>query len=365
MRNIKLMLFALAALALVAAGCDREITGDVERADNSSNNCFDCHDGADELGIEVVLATRQWENSKHASGDNIDRNSGSCRGCHTSEGFVARITGDDIAGDHYTAIGCFTCHDPHTNGDFELRITDAVALGNGATYDRGVSNLCVQCHKGRRNVETYVVDSVEMSNHFGPHHSNQSDMLLGENAYEYDSYDYDADSWHSAGVAEGCVKCHFRVSETYELGGHTFWVKTEDGEENTDACNVDGCHHNIEIDDFDRLAAEDFDGNGAIEGVQTEIEGLMEELEGLLIGAGLLEFIADEGVWEPTDDLVVPDADSAGAVFNWAFVHEDKSHGIHNTRYAVALLQSSINYMTTGDPNGSPAGQMSQFIRSH
>lgn len=364
MQNIKLIPLALAAVALIAVGCEREITGDVELADNSSNYCFDCHDGADDLGTEVVLATRQWENSQHGSGENM--RTGSCAGCHTSEGFIEKITGEDITSGAYNAVGCFACHDPHENGDFQLRTIDAVELGNGAIYNRGVSNLCVNCHRSRRNVDTYVVDSTELSGHYGPHHSNQSDMLLGENAYEYAGYDYDEDSWHTTGVAEGCVKCHFEVSVEYEMGGHTFWMETEE-DENTDACNVDGCHATYtEIDEFDRVTAYDFDDDGDdTEGVQTEIEDLMEELEGLLIGAGLLEYIAEDDAWEPTEDLVVADADSVGAVFNWAFVHEDQSHGIHNTRYAAALLKSSINYMTTGDPNGSPAGQVSQLIRSH
>ncbi len=364
MNTFKLTGLALIMVAMIFAGCDREITGDVELADNSSNNCFDCHDYGIDLGTKVKLAMRQWENSAHGSG-NAMRSSGSCAGCHTTEGFIERITGEDITSGAYNAVGCFTCHDPHENRDFQLRTTDAVELGNGATYDRDVSNLCVQCHHGRRNVETYVVDSVEMSNHFGPHHSNQSDMLLGENAYEYGGYDYDADSWHSTGVAEGCVKCHFEVSDGYDMGGHTFWMETEE-DENTDACNVDGCHVNaMEIDDFDREMAMDFDNDAdSTEGVQTEIDDLTNDLETLLIAAGLLEFIADEGLWEPTDDLVVPNADTLGAVFNWAFVHEDKSHGIHNTLYAVALLRSSINYMTTGDPEGAPA-RKNKLLTSH
>ena len=351
-----LLLSLLILAALLSAGCDREITGNVEPAEITSNNCFDCHNGADDLGAEVILATRQWEVSRHASGQTIDRNSGSCRGCHISEGFIERMTGEDLGTDAANAIGCFTCHDPHENGDFELRTTAAVTLGNGATFDRGDGNLCANCHKGRRDVNTYVADSTELSSHYGPHHGPQSDMLIGENAYEYDGYDY-SNSWHSTGVAEACVKCHFRVGVTYELGGHTFWMESEAEGENTDACNVEGCHVNdTEIDEFDRVTAYDFDEDGDdTEGAQTEIEDLLEELRAALASAGLLEYIAEDDAWEPTDELVVTDADSVGAVFNWAFVHEDRSHGIHNTRYAAGLLISSINFMATGDPNGSPA----------
>ncbi len=365
MKHLRLIVLLTAVAIVVFSGCERKVINEVKTTSSVGFlDCFECHDGVNELGTEVILATRQWENSAHGSGENM-RSSGSCAGCHTNEGFIARVNDEDLTADHFTSVGCFTCHDPHTTGNFQLRTTGAAELENGAVYNRGVSNLCAQCHRGRRDVETYVYDSVELSNHFGPHHSNQSDMLLGENAYEYDGYDYDVDSWHTTGVAEGCVKCHFRVSVDYRMGGHTFWMESEE-EENTDACNGTGCHATYtEIVDFDRITPYDFDDDGdGTEGVQTEIDDLLEELETILIGAGLLEWVAEDGVWEPTDGLKVPNADTAGAVFNWSFVHEDKSHGIHNTRYAVAVLKSSINYMETGDPEGKPAGQ-GEFLSAH
>ncbi|MFH1701114.1 MAG: hypothetical protein ABIE07_11060 [Candidatus Zixiibacteriota bacterium] len=365
MKNKAILASIIIMAVMVFVSCEREIVGTVELADNASSNCFDCHDYGIDLGTTVKLAMRQYDNSKHASGEAM-RSSGSCAACHTTEGFIEKVTGEDITSGDFNAVGCFACHDPHENGDFELRTTATVKLGNGAIYNRGISNLCVQCHKGRRNIETYVADSVKLSSHFGPHYSNQSDMLIGENAYEYAGYDYE-NSWHSSGVTQGCMKCHYDVSVDYVMGGHTFWMETEEAE-NTGACNVDGCHINdLEIDDFDRgMATMDFDGDGDFtEGIQTEIEDLTEELKGLLIDAGLLEYIAEDDAWEPTDGLLVPDADSVGAVFNWGFVHEDKSRGIHNTRYAVGLLRSAINYMETGDPEGVPSIEQPPLAKSH
>lgn len=364
MKNVKLIALFLGVAALLAIGCTREITGDVELADNSSSDCFGCHDYGIDLGTKVKRAMRQWENSAHGSGDNM-RSSGSCAGCHTTEGFIERITGEDITSGAFNAVGCFACHDPHENGDFQLRTIAAVELGNGAIYDRNESNLCVECHHGRRNVDTYVADSTKLSSHFGPHHNCQGDMLIGENAYEYAGYDYDDNSWHSTGVEDGCLKCHFEVNDAYDMGGHTFWMSTEDGDENTDACNVDGCHVNdTEIDDFDRVTPYDFDDDGDnAEGVQTEIGDLLTELETLLLAAGLIS--GDPGDTHPTANLVVPDIDSVGAVFNFEFVMSDKSKGIHNTRYAAALLISSINYMTTGDPGGAPARKPLTVLTTH
>ena len=91
----------------------------------------------------------------------------------------------------------------------------------------------------------------------------------------------------------------------------------------------------------------------------------MCELRVLLAGAGLLEYIAEDDLWEPTDELVVPNIDSVGAVFNYMYVHEDRSDGIHNTRYAVDLLISSINYMSTGDPTVAPDRNRATTLAAH
>lgn len=329
----------------------------------STDECMVCHDGgSSNLAQKVIAATRQWEFSQHATGERSDRSSGSCAKCHTNEGFIAEVTGGEVAGDIFNAIGCFTCHDPHTNGSFALRTTDEVTLGNGAEFDNGLSNLCVNCHKGRRDVNTYVVAGTKLSSYYGSHYGNQSDMLLGENAYEYADYSYD-NSWHTDGVADPCLSCHFDESDRYELGGHTFLMATEGGE-NVDACNVGGCHTgDFKIDSLNRIADVDFDGDATIEGVNDEIAGLITELETALLAAGLLS--GDPGDTHPTANLVVPDVDSVGAVFNFKYVTADRSNGIHNTRYAVGLLQSSINYMTTGDPNGAPARKPLSVLTTH
>ena len=42
------------------------------------------------------------------------------------------------------------------------------------------------------------------------------------------------------------------------------------------------------------------------------------------------------------------------AAYNWTFVTNDKSSGIHNTGYAVNLLQSSIKAINPAANAGSP-----------
>jgi hypothetical protein len=370
MKTIRAVGLALIALAVVIAGCDREITGDVELADNSSAGCFGCHSDSE---FSLTAAQVQFAHSVYKSGDNTNRNRHyssryeSCERCHTHEGFIAEVTGVPAAGDYFSAFGCFTCHAPHSEGNFGVRVTSAVSLGNGATYNRGTSNLCASCHMSRRDVNTYVTDSTELSSHFGPHYSNQADMLIGENGYEYAGYVYDPGSWHEAVVTDGCPACHMSASVHETIGGHAWNMKNEERHiELTTGCNVDGCHISEPLDSLNRVDTVDFDGDGELEGIQDEIAGMVDTLQARLLTAGLIEWDDEDQAYVPVDGLVVPDADSAGAVFNWEFVKEDRSGGVHNTAYALALLQSSINYLETGDPGGSHALRPPQMlVRSH
>jgi hypothetical protein len=336
-RNLlKVGLIAVVGFVFLSSACTKKtIVNNPPPSETAS--CFTCHSDSN---TAVLAAEKQWEHSVHSSGAHITETSSGCTRCHTNEGFVSLVeTGTEIAVDNPTAIGCFTCHAPHTNGNLTLR-TDApfVLLDStsSSTYNKGTSNVCVACHHSRRNANTYVYDGVKMSSHYGPHHSVQGDMLLGTNAYEYTGFTYQS-SYHSHGVAKGCVDCHMAAAIGYTLGGHS-WNMAWEGEENVAACNSAACH-NGEIDDFNRLAAADYDHDGTIEGVQDEIDGLMDQLKDKLTAANLLTSGGDPVARAST-------ADSVGAVYNYEFILGDGSRGIHNTKYAVGLLQSSLDLFT-------------------
>jgi len=147
---------ALAMFALVAIGlsaCERKITR--TEVVQQPASCFGCHSDTNTV---LVAAQQQWEHSRHSSGRTLNENDGTCKGCHTSEGFIARITGTTVPDEiqDATAIHCFTCHAPHTNGDFRLRVRTPVTLANFTTYDLGEGNLCATCHQARRDVATYL-----------------------------------------------------------------------------------------------------------------------------------------------------------------------------------------------------------------
>ncbi len=363
MKHITLttLMILTGVILLMAVGCERKVTGNVDFPDNSSVGCFTCHSDSD---VALRVARIQYENSVHAIAENSNRNRlyqasyQSCERCHTSQGFIAYVTGVPATGDNFTAIECFTCHAPHTSGDLRLRVETAVTLENGATFDRGPANLCATCHHSRANVLTTVVDSVNMNSRYGPHHSNQGDMLIGENAYEYAGYTYTS-SWHSTGVSEGCISCHMSPSKHETVGGHSWWMRNEDRAfENIAGCNAVGCHDTAPLTTLDRPALADYDFDGTIEGVQDEVTGLADSLKVLLQAANLLN---SSGV--PVS-RVVSTADSAGAVYNYVFIEEDRSFGVHNTNYSVGILMSAINFMLTGDPNGAPSNKFT-MLNSH
>jgi hypothetical protein len=220
-------------------------------------------------------------------------------------------------------------------------LTDIQPLLNGASYDLGAANICSACHHSRRNVETYVaIDVVEMDERFGPHHSPQADMLIGSNGYEYSGYTYEQLTFHKAATEDACLDCHFRTSVGYVLGGHSFnMAHTPEGggeeEINTDGCNIDACHAG-NLADFNYHT------------IQDSVDTLAAQLQQLLVDADLLEFNVDEGSWLPPEREVLSrdePGDSAGAVWNYLMAVEDRSHGVHNSKYIIGLLESSIEFL--------------------
>jgi len=370
MSKRKLLVMPLVVLGLAGGvGCERKIVN--ETAPNlAASACFTCHTDQDNA---LLAAKQEWENSVHASGNNIDRNRKessryqSCEKCHSHEGFVTKVTGvfpGDTTNRHFTVIGCFTCHAPHTNGNLTLRTESSVTLANGVIFDREAGNLCANCHQSRTDIRT-LANPTTLTNRFGPHHSNQGDMLMGTGGYEYGGYEYES-SAHKNVATEGCINCHMAGGFANLVGGHTFNMANEEREfENLVGCNASQCHNGA-LTSLDPTADEDFNEDGTTEGAQDEVEGLVEELRDELFTAGLLEWVV-----EGADSSLLPkeskvtSKDSAGAVYNYLFVHEDRSEGIHNTEYAVGLLKSSLHYIATGDPNGVAPRDRRDLLAAH
>jgi hypothetical protein len=97
------------------------------------------------------------------------------------------------------------------------------------------------------------------------------------------------------------------------------------------------CHGPIKSFDF---ARQDYDGDGVVDGVQTEVQHLLDKLAMLLPPLGSTTVTI-------TTNYTLP---QRRAAFNYQFALEDGSRGVHNTAYAVGLLKASIADLTV-DPN--------------
>jgi hypothetical protein len=170
------------------------------------------------------------------------------------------------------------------------------------------------------------------STHWGGHHGPEAALLLGVGG---------------AGGVEGKPSTHYQTVEntcvTCHLGGagpdasHTFTP-------NVATCQT--CHAD----------ATSLDVNG----VQTEVQGKLDQVEKALIAKGLLAEVADPGLVELVPGFVkdeyelttigkavepvvgdYPEAQAA-ALWNYLFVKEDKSLGVHNPSFANALLDAAL-----------------------
>jgi hypothetical protein len=320
--------------------------------------CGACH-GA-ETKYPVAGAQLSFEESGHALGygkhaqNSWYANGSGCQICHTSEGFVDFVNtgevGDDVA--YPSQPGCFTCHDPHNTGDFSLRTTKPVALAAGVTFDAGDGNLCANCHQGRSAVADSVAAGV-LSVRLGPHHGPEADLFLGVNGFEIPGKSYGS-SAHTYVIQDSCVDCHLalpegRYSASPEVGGHSFYAKGEvHGATKINAAACSSCHADVGQDGefFNIMAKADYDDDGKVENAQAEVEGLLHRIVNPE-GTGVLQKIrpaafnaAGEWVGGRNEFPI----EVAAAVWNYRFIEEDRSLGIHNPKYAVQLLMDTIGY---------------------
>lgn len=342
MKRTMLTLMGLALILLALVGCEREITGDTELVDNSNDNCLECHNGY------LDQAQGEWANSVHASGTSVDytnRGGTDCTRCHNQQGYVSYLeTGElpDVPFENVSAIGCFTCHNPHENGDLSIRHVSAVEFANGEMFDHGQGNQCASCHQSRLDVRT-VTDGVATHAHWGPHHGPQGEMIEGTGGYEFpgESYEF-ATSPHALVVRDACIGCHMGNPTThvgYELGGHSWNMTIEGSDEELSGLCSDASCHGDDADSYDFTADDDYDMNGSTDGYQTEIHGMLDSLDVLLTAQGVLSDGHPAGG-------VISDGHLAGALYNYLLIEEDRSFGVHNFNYTRSLLEASIDYVS-------------------
>jgi hypothetical protein len=193
------------------------------------------------------------------------------------------------------------------------------------------------------------------SDSWGAHHGPQADMLAGTNAYEFPGMKY-ASSVHMALPSANCVTCHMslpsgRYSLAPSVGGHSFRIAGEVHEQhkvNTAGCTNSGCHAAMGqvkgTHYFDKAAAQDYDGDGKVETAQEEVLGLLEKFVNGK-GTGLFQTMK-EPMYDAKGKFVNTKTqyplEAVAALYNYKFVLEDRSQGVHNMTYAVQILMDSM-----------------------
>lgn len=353
----------------------------------------------------------QWRFSNHSHPQKSDVGGGSCGHCHGIDGIQNRVANlatvgpdagppNDVTKGHFnyrTATGtvaeaayagaatiarihCSTCHDfnpqtdPHVKGSYvagqaPLRVPggatdtafiekspDAGAVTGQALAVRS-ANLCVFCHKSRKDVTHYIAptNNVLSSVHWGPHAGPQADVVSGKGGYEFAGEKY-SQSAHAT-IANACVACHMQpVAANANVPDHTMKPKVT-------YCKT--CHTTYQGTTFD------------VQGGQATVKRALFELEALLNDAGWItrsvaapyeplgedeladaQFHHDEARPRsgPGGTNLALDADQAGILYNYLVLARGKDFGVHNPTYAKQLLWDSIKRMKNGvDPTSLPS----------
>lgn len=358
----------------------------------------------------------------------------SCRQCHTGTGYIDYSKdypdGTVVTSTHrggLRVIDCLVCHTTHGGSQDAklLRIYDTVRLPSGQVFTGvGAGATCMACHNGRS------IPSSNPSSVSTPHYLNGAAMLEGINAVTSFpglgpnsactgagapwacctgagtgtcpavSYVV-SNSNHTTNAGLNCTTCHMAAGPTSgvgagKVGGHTFRMKDhESGYENIGSgCNTSGCH-NGSLTTINRTANGDYDGDGAVEGVQDETRGLLDALKSALYAAGASRLLLNEETGLPTDESDphahganpywtlrkcsggtrdglpcngtgagtapfncpsgacnatvasgTPTTTALNAIFNWEFVDNSGDLGVKNTGYAIGILQVAYKGVT-------------------
>ena len=333
--------------------------------------CSVCHDGT-----HHPFQT-QWAESAHnfdpaTAAHGAGERTYGCQECHSGQGFIEMLEPTEYEGLHADALAageldgvtCTVCHDPHSGDNpGQLRTLQAVTLVGGELLDTGKEGqLCMQCHKARRDASTQIDSGYA---HFGPHSSVQGDAVYGASGYE--GVASNITGFQSSGhglIADACASCHVYATEfdpvtDFANVGHTFEPRVE-------SCNE--CHAQESGAAFDNIAdvrtlrPKDYDADGSIEPLQTEVEGLVATLVEVLV-VNYPDSLSGTDVTMPATSMADSLTNTVGdgsaeaqefreAGYNLVYVLNDGSLGIHNPAYIVQLLQQSILFVDGTQLNG-------------
>ncbi len=368
--------------------------------------CANCHNaaGADSL-YDLATKTMEYGLSGHSEIGNAEMNTTQCAGCHTNEGFYERVK-NGISNEIFapgiisgpktfqnypasTAVGCFTCHIPHGQGDFKVRDSSTVKIfsivSGQATkipITTASSSLCIKCHQPRMTStflnsgsvpvswqpdpsKTAVTDTAKIfTTRWNNHGSGEmTQSLLGFGGFEFIGYSY-SNSVHTALFTSktiGCESCHMGTPIGNSNGGHTFKIGYIPAGSTNTSYNLSGCNtiycHNGQVNSTSTM-------NTHWGSPRAEISAKIGQLGKMLADTNItkkyslrkngkavpwvsLTVSGSDSMWSvanasTTSPLIIIPASKAGTLWNLQFAQLEKSKGIHNLLYSRALLDASI-----------------------
>ncbi len=395
-------------------------TGDDSQIDFSSSQsgvCGQCH-------VQEAV----WQHSAHnstggATGSYVSTwtTSSGCVRCHYSEGFIEHVQGDlDRSENHvFPGITCATCHDPHdATNSYQLRVEgNVVMVADGSTVNAGKAAVCYTCHDGfyeygeddcdsdQDGVSESICETLEQTavEYFRQAHYNpQSPTLEGKGAMVdldgdgTNDLTLDENSFHSdanfilasvtgdtslSNTNDKCVTCHMSAGPSQDepgyqkLGGHSVQMVDESGDEDIEHVGICQTCHGSTLTTFDREARGDYDGDGTVEGIQTEVQGLLLALSTRILALDTDNISQTSGTTEADGVITAAvisftgtsNAPASGstcatvasretyrtcnfvdtsetlrrAIWNHNVVVRDASFGVHNAAYIVQNLQGT------------------------
>ena len=350
-------------------------------------SCAQCHNASGHHTRGGAYA-----NSAHSEAADLGAPNGraECAKCHSSQGSVDTINGvkPEEVDKKIGEIGCAVCHDPHAPANsFQLRQVDTVKVGAVEIKDAGLSANCMFCHNSNSDPKSITTDKPGY-----PHYSSAAEQIAGiggfdfgfkiKNAYHVnigkgvinDEHTNQPGNMGLTQVNDGknpgaCVLCHMyrtpggvwdtkdsmAVPGHQKIGGHTFSMVAEQDKkvvEHVEPCQQ--CHPGATTFNFN--VDEDLDGNGKMEGAQTEIKSLLDMVKKEIVNkakAEGFELKTQDGYPYfvfPQD--AKPSVEIKGAIYNFRYVNgvmwsgEGKGSAIHNTYRSAGLLQASYEKLT-------------------
>ncbi|MBI4319160.1 MAG: hypothetical protein HY675_11775 [Chloroflexi bacterium] len=338
----------------------------------NEGTCNVCHNGGGHhIKGEELKSAKHSDEGSQAWTYPVGPSRQDCVRCHSGKGyisFVANPTEPASWDNGKQTVTCAVCHDAHAHDNkFQLRVVGVPIAVAGVTKDFGLSATCAECH----NARTTAVDAAKG---VYPHYSPAAEMLSDVGGVDYGQKIVNSPHGILVGnspianpsdpqtllfggaVPGGCVTCHMWLTpedakdpNRFKVGEHSFNMTSPDGAfQYTASCQ--SCHGGIAS--FNLPSKADYDGNGAVEGVQTEVAGLLSVLQ---------QAIADSGIppvkghpYFDANALARADGKQKNAIYNYRFVRgledsDGKAAAIHNFKRSVQLLQLAYKDLTGND----------------